>query len=198
MPATATHLQNLIKIATVPKAKIYGPWWRFEVKLLSPAISAGTWFDRRCVTSFQVPRVANFPTSLSFYNCVTMDGNLATVHSACSMLLRMLLEQRWNVAYSMLLRLVDLVFRNIFEIWWFDKRHVEKWMWCGSGGSYDDFFVGYWKRADCCQHLQTSNLNCAIALSILVTIVNFSVTTTCVYINSTYKCSISMDTIVEI
>jgi len=29
---------------------------------------------------FQVPRVANFATSLSFFNCVTMDGNLANVH----------------------------------------------------------------------------------------------------------------------
>ena len=36
------------------------------------------------------------------------------------------------------------------------------------------------------------------ALSILVIIVNFSVTTTCVYINSTYKWSISMNMIVEI
>jgi len=46
--------------------------------------------------------------------------------------------------------------------------------------------------------LQNSNWNCATALSILVIIVNFSVTTTCVYINSTYKWSISMDMIVEI
>jgi len=39
---------------------------------------------------------------------------------------------------------------------------------------------------------------CATALSILVRIVNFSVTTTCVYMNSTYKWSISMVMIVEI
>jgi len=26
MPATATHLQNFIKIAMVPKANIYEPW----------------------------------------------------------------------------------------------------------------------------------------------------------------------------
>ena len=47
-------------------------------------------------------------------------------------------------------------------------------------------------------YLQNSNWNCATALSILVIIVNFSVTTICVYINSTYKWSISMDMIVEI
>jgi len=40
-------LRNLIKIAMVPKANIYEPWWRFEVELLSPAISAGMWFDWR-------------------------------------------------------------------------------------------------------------------------------------------------------
>jgi len=45
MPATATHLRNLIKIAVVPKANIYEPWGRFEVELLSLAISAGMWFD---------------------------------------------------------------------------------------------------------------------------------------------------------
>jgi len=36
------------------------------------------------------------------------------------------------------------------------------------------------------------------ALSILVIIANFSVIATCVYVNSTYKLSISMDMIVEI
>jgi len=31
---------------------------------------------------FQIARLANFPTSFSFYSCVTMDGNLAfTVHA---------------------------------------------------------------------------------------------------------------------
>jgi len=29
MPATATHLRNLIEIGMVPKANIYEPWWRF-------------------------------------------------------------------------------------------------------------------------------------------------------------------------
>jgi len=79
---------------------------------------------------FQVPRVANFPTSLSCYNCVAMEGNLVTVHSACSMLLRMLLEQRWNVQY--VVTTVDLMFRKIFEMWWFDQRRVEMdvmWFW---------------------------------------------------------------------
>jgi len=35
---------------------------------------------------------------LSFYNCVTM-GLESSVHSACSMLLHMYLEQRWNLHY---------------------------------------------------------------------------------------------------
>jgi len=61
---------------------------------------------------FQVPTVANFPTSVSFYNCVTMDKNPASVHSACSMLLRMLLEQRWKLQY--VVTTLDLMFRKIF------------------------------------------------------------------------------------
>jgi len=36
---------------------------------------------------------ANFPTSLSFYSCLTM-GRESSVHSAYNILARMLLEQR--------------------------------------------------------------------------------------------------------
>jgi len=108
MPATATQLQNLIKIAMVPKASVYEPSWRFKVELLSPAISARMRFDWRCVTMISGYRGANFPTSLSFHNCVTMDGNLAGVHSACGMLLRILLKQRWNLQY--VVTTVDLMF----------------------------------------------------------------------------------------
>jgi len=47
MLATATQLRNLIKITMVPEANIYEPRRRFEVELLSPAISARLWFDSR-------------------------------------------------------------------------------------------------------------------------------------------------------
>jgi len=70
---------------------------------------------------FQVPRVVNFPTPFSFYNCVTMDENPASIHSACSMLLCCacpLLQQRWKLQY--VVTTVDLM-QKIFEIWWFDK-----------------------------------------------------------------------------
>jgi len=65
-----------------------------KVELLFPAIKARMWFDFCQSQCFQVIRVANFPTSFSIYSCVTMEGNLASIHSACSMLLRILLEQR--------------------------------------------------------------------------------------------------------
>jgi len=87
---------------------------------------------------FQVSRIANFPASLSFYNYVTIDGNLASIHSACSMLLRMLLEQRWNLQYVVMT--VDLMFKFFLR---FDglKNVMLKWIWCGSEGSCscDDF-----------------------------------------------------------
>jgi len=65
MPATATHLRNLRKIAMVPNANIYEPWWRFDVELLSPAISAGMacGLTDRCVTmlsSSQGCELSNF------------------------------------------------------------------------------------------------------------------------------------------
>ena len=144
---------------------------------------------------FQVPRVVNFPTSLSFYNCVTMDENPASVHSACSMLRMPALAAAMKVTVCCYDSRSDA--ENFWDlmVW---QNVMLKWMWCGSAGSCDDFFVRYWKVADCCLHLQKSNWNCATALSILVIIVNFSVSTTCVYINSTYKWSISMDMMVEI
>ena len=71
-----------------------------KVELLSPAISASMWLDWRTdgsvtmLPGYQGCELSNF----SIYDCVTMDGNLTRVHSACSMLLRMLLEQRWKAA----------------------------------------------------------------------------------------------------
>jgi len=37
------------------------------------------------ITCFQKARVANFPTSLSFFSCVAM-GRESSVHSACRVL----------------------------------------------------------------------------------------------------------------
>jgi len=69
-------------------------WPQSEYLLILDTFSGGTTVSsnqRRYVVwptvasqCFPVPRVANFPTSLSFCSCVTMDGNLASVHSACS------------------------------------------------------------------------------------------------------------------
>ena len=69
--------------------------WSYCLQQSAPAcgLTGGLTGQSQC---FQVIRVANFPTSFSIYDCVTMDGNLTRVHSACSVLLRMLLEQRWR------------------------------------------------------------------------------------------------------
>jgi len=68
-----------------------------------------------------------------------------------------------------------------------------KWMWCGSEGSYDDFYLWDIKK------VKNSSCNCATALSIFVIIVKFSVTAMHVFcIDSIYKLSISMNMIVEI
>jgi len=77
---------------------------------------------------FQLARVANFPTSLSLYSCVTM-GRKSRVRSACCTLLRMLSEQLW--------------------IWWLGKlwsfdglpNLMLKWISCGSEDSYNDFYL---------------------------------------------------------
>jgi len=42
---------------------------------------------------FHMARIADFPLYLAFYSCVTI-GRESSVHSACSMFLRMLSEQR--------------------------------------------------------------------------------------------------------
>ena len=78
MPVAATQLQNLIKITKVRKERNYEPWWRFKASLVS-ALSSN---QRRRVIwlteasqCFQIARVANIPTSFSFYSYVTVGGN---------------------------------------------------------------------------------------------------------------------------
>ena len=72
---------------------------------------------------FQIAKVAYFPTRHSFYSCVTI-GRESIVHSdsAYRMLLWMVLQQRFNLQYVVT---TDLVFRKIFELYWFDKLHTE-------------------------------------------------------------------------
>ena len=49
-----------------------------------------------CLTMFWGSKGCEHSTSLSFYSCVSMSmGCESSIHSACSMLLRMLLEQQW-------------------------------------------------------------------------------------------------------
>jgi len=63
MPATATKLRKLTKIAMVPKTNIYEPWWRFLVELLFPAIRAGMWLDWRWRhNAFKLPGLRTFET----------------------------------------------------------------------------------------------------------------------------------------
>jgi len=86
MPATATHLRNLIKIAMLLKANIYEPWWRFEVELLSPAISAGVWFDWRWRhNAFKFPGLRTFQLRSHSIIASQCPGILLafTVHAVC-------------------------------------------------------------------------------------------------------------------
>jgi len=76
MPAASTQLRNLIKITKVRKEAVTN-------------LSDDSW--SQC---FQIARVANFPTSLSFYSCGKI-GRESSVHSACSMQLRMFSELQW-------------------------------------------------------------------------------------------------------
>ena len=104
--------------------------------LQQPAPACG--LTHGCVTMLSESnafRVANFPTSVSFYTCVTMDGNPTfTVHATAhtfraainlnSMLLR---EQIWCLGNY-------LIFDGL-------TNFMLKWIWCGSEGNYDDFYL---------------------------------------------------------
>jgi len=71
----------------------------------------------------------NFSTSFSFNGCVTIERK-SSVHDACSRPLCMLSELRWNWQYAV--TTTDLMFKKIFELWWFEKLHVEMdlmWFW---------------------------------------------------------------------
>jgi len=137
--ACAAEWQQRIKITTVRKASSYEPLCHFQAELLPPAINARMWFHWRLLryNAFQIARVANFQTSLSFYGGITMRKS--SVHSALnySMLLRMLSEQRWNLQYVAVM-ITNLMFRKILIF--HDSTHfMLTWIWCGSEYSYGDF-----------------------------------------------------------
>jgi len=82
MPVAVTQLQNVIKTPTFAKGPItnLSDVLRRRLCLQQPPPSCG--LTEGCVTMLQDTRVANFSTSFSCYNCVTMVGNPAfTVHA---------------------------------------------------------------------------------------------------------------------
>ena len=83
----------------------------------------------------QIARLADFPTSFSFYSCVTMDGNPAFTAHATAHAFRGAIN-----LYSMLLRQHIWCFRKLFNLWSFDKLHVEMDLMC-SEGNCDDFYL---------------------------------------------------------
>jgi len=124
---TATQLRNLVKITMVRKATSYEPYVsRRNFCLHSQRPHA--FFLTAASQCFQLATVANFPTSLSLYSCVTI-GRKSSVHSACCTLLRMLSKQLWIWCSA--------------KFWSFDglPNLMLKWIWCGSEGSYDDFYL---------------------------------------------------------
>jgi len=94
---------------------------------------------------FPIARVANFPAWLSFHSFAT-DHNGAVIHCSQSLqyvagLLRM---QSSDESSSMLLR------KQIWRLGNFLScvgltNFMLKWIWCGSEGSYDDFYCGIFK-----------------------------------------------------
>jgi len=84
---------------------------------------------------FQIARLANFPTSFSFYSCVTIDENPAfTVHvterafrAAISLKSMLLRQQIWCLGNY-------LIFDGL-------TNFILKWIWCGSEGNYDYFYL---------------------------------------------------------
>jgi len=143
--ASNYDLQNVWCQSLTPSCKI---WSR------SPRFAKGTITNlsdilrRRCVYSnqrthmvwlmvasqcFQIAKLANFSTSLSFYSCVTMDGNsVFTVHAtahafrAAINLNSMLLQQHiWCLGNY-------LIFDGL-------TNFMLKQIWCGSEGNYEDF-----------------------------------------------------------
>ena len=91
---SATWLRILVKITMVRKAssceRHLSDVLRRKLSLHSQRPHA--FFLTAASQCFQSARVANFPTSLSLYSCVTI-GRKSSVRSACCTLLHMLSEQ---------------------------------------------------------------------------------------------------------
>jgi len=117
---------------------------------LSPVNSASMWYNSR-LTSF-------------FFYFVTTERQ-PSVHSACSML-----NIHGSVTPPYLMEKI-LVFNDL-------TNSMFNWNWCGSESCNLFSFVRY--SNECWLFLQDSNCNHATALSILVIIVKFLFTATCV------------------
>ena len=88
-----------------------------------------------CITMPSGSQVANFPTSISFYSCVTMDGNPAfAVHATAHAFIAAI---NFN---SMSLRQHIWCLGNYLIVGGL-TNFMLKWIWCDSEGNYDDFYL---------------------------------------------------------
>jgi len=94
MPAASTQLRNLIKITKVRKEAVTNLSDVLRVSFCFQQSAPACGMTDSWSQCFQIARVANFPTSLSFYSCGKI-GRESSVHSACSMQLRMFSELQW-------------------------------------------------------------------------------------------------------
>jgi len=84
---------------------------------------------------FQVARLANFPTSISFYSCVTMDWNPAfTVHATAhafraAINLNSMLSRQYIWCLG-----ICLIFDGL-------TNFMLKWIWYDSESNSDDFYM---------------------------------------------------------
>jgi len=79
---------------------------------------------------FQIAKVANFPTSFSFYSCVTMGRNPAFTAHAFRAAINpncMLLQEMWCLGNY-------LIFVSL-------ANFMLKWIWCGSESNDDEFYL---------------------------------------------------------
>jgi len=142
-------LQNVKCQSLIPSSKISSKSPRFEKRtimnlsdvlnrrlcLQQPVPACG--FTHGCVTMLSDSQDANFSTSFLFYSWVTMDGNPAfTVHATVH-------------AFSAAINLKSMLLLLRHQIWClgnhliFDglTNFMLKWIWCGSEGNYDDFYL---------------------------------------------------------
>jgi len=84
---------------------------------------------------FQISRVAHFPTSVSCYSCVTMDGSPTfTVHATAHAF-------RAAINLNSMLLLQQISCSGNYLIFDGLTNFMLKWNWCGPDGNYDDFYL---------------------------------------------------------